>query len=288
MKQTEIGVPDASSRRVICALAMSVLAGAATSAQQWPLHFPEPVAEASRVTRDVRFATADTSNLLMDVYRPSGGTGAFPAVIFYTLYWPSEGASPRNSSDWFKGWARLAAANGIVAILPDLRAEPGTGNAERPARPSGDDFQRLVSHLADHASEYGVDADRIAVFAESGATWAALSAVEDPGQTAIKAAVMYYGSANIDTFRSSLPLLWVRAGLDSQRTNADITRVSSLAISQNAPVTLLNHPTGHHGFEGRDDNAITRDIIEQTLTFIKRATTPQFQAAIRKVPGPRD
>ena len=119
------------------------------------------------------------------------------------------------------------------------------------------------------------------MFAESGATWAALPAVEDPGQTAIKAAVLYYGSANVDTFRRDIPLLWVRAGLDSQQTNGNIARVSALAVAQNAPVTTLNHPTGRHGFEGRDDNAITRDIMEQTLAFIKRATTPEFQAALR-------
>jgi dienelactone hydrolase len=274
---------------MICALAVSVAAGVGASAQQWPLHVPEPPLEASRVSKDVRFASVDSSNLLMDVYRPSGGTGTFPAVIFYTLYWPAEGGSGRASNDWYKSWGRLAAANGIVAIVPDLRAEPGTGNAEKPARAAGDDFPRLVRHLVEHASEYGIDADRIGVFAESGATWAALPAVQDPNQTAIKAAVMYYGSASIETFRRDLPLLWVRAGLDSARTNAEIARLSALALSQNAPVTILNHPTGHHGFEGRDDNAITREVIEQTLSFLKRATMPLFQAEIRKnAVGTRD
>jgi dienelactone hydrolase len=274
-------------RDTICAAfcALASLAGTAESTQQWPLHYPEPPDGASRVSKDIRFAAVDSSHLLMDVYRPSSGTGTYPAVIFYTLYWPSEGRSARTSGDWYKSWARLAAANGIVAIVPDLRAEPGTGNAEKPARAAGDDFQRLVAHVTAHASEYGVDPDRIAVFAESGATWAALPAVEDPNQTAIKAAVMYYGSANVDTFRGDLALLWVRAGLDSTRTNSEIIRVSSLALSQNAPVTLLNHPTGHHGFEGRDDNAMTREVIEQTLAFIKRATMPGYQAAIRKSPG---
>lgn len=204
--------------------------------------------------------------------------------IFYTLYWPAEGASARES-DWYQSWARIAAANGIVAIVPDLRAEPGTGNATTPVRALGDDFQRLVTHLTEHASEYGVDPSRIAVYAASGATWAALPAVEDTRQSAIKAAVIYYGSANIQNFRRNLPLLWVRAGLDSERTNAAIASASSLALSQNAPVTLLNHPTGRHAFEGRDNNAATRAIIEQTIAFVKYATMPDFQAAIRQAAG---
>jgi acetyl esterase/lipase len=241
-------------------------------ARQWPLHFPEPPDDATQVTKNVTFATVDATSLRMDVYRPRAGKTALPALIFYALYWPSDGAPARESNDWYKAWGRIAAANGIVAIVPDLRAEPGTGTAAAPARAAGDDFQRLVSFLVEHASDYGVDAGRIAVFAESGATWAALPAVQAPSQTSVKAAVFYYGSANIETFRQDLPILWVRAGLDSPRTNADIARVSALGIAQNAPVTLVNYPGGHHGFEGRDAGAATRRIIEQTLEFVRSAT----------------
>jgi dienelactone hydrolase len=273
--------------RALGCMVILLLAASKVSAQQWVLKVLEPPLDSCRVTKDVSFATSDGAPLRMDVYRPSQSEGALPAVIFYTLYWPAEGPSARTSGDWFKSWARLAAANGLVAIIPDLRAEPGTGTAERPARAWGDDFQRLVAHVTGHAGEYGVDAERIGVFAESGSTWPALAAVEDPAQTAIKAAVVYYGSANIETFRRDLPLLWVRAGLDSQRTNADIARLSALALSQNAPVTILNHPAGRHGFEGRDESAVTRDVIEQTLAFFKRATTADFQAAIRRGPEGR-
>ena len=271
--------------RAFGCMVILLLAASEVSAQQWVLKVPEPPLDSCRVTKDVPFAMSDGAPLRMNVYRPSQSEGALPAVIFYTLYWPAEGPSARTSGDWFKSWARLAAANGLVAIIPDLRAEPGTGTAERPARALADDFQRLVAHVTAHAGEYGVDAERIGVFAESGSTWSALAAVEDPAQTAIKAAVAYYGSANIETFRRDLPLLWVRAGLDSQRTNADIARLSTLALSQNAPVTIVNHPAGRHGFEGRDESAVTRDVIEQTLAFFKRATTADFQAAIRQGPA---
>jgi dienelactone hydrolase len=190
------------------------------------------------------------------------------------------------TGDWYHAWARLAAASGIVAILPDLRAEPGTGTASAPARALGDDFEQLVAHVTGHAAEYGIDAARIAVYAASGSTWAALPAIQDPAQTAIKAAVIYYGGANVETFRADLPLLWVRAGLDSAGIHASIAKGAALALAQNAPVTLVNHPTGRHGFEGRDDNAATRQIIEQTLEFVRRATAPELQRALRKAPSP--
>ena len=272
--------------RTLRAALIVVLTGSVASAQQWTLKYPEPAADGWSVTKNVAFAPVDErsggANLQMDVYRPTQTGGALPAIIFYTMYWPADGPSPRSSSNWFTSWARLAAANGIVAILPDLRAEPGTGTAEQPTRALGDDFQRLVAHLTAHAGDYGLDAGRIGVFAESGSTWPALAAVEDPSQHDIKAAVMYYGSANIDTFRRDLPLLWIRAGLDSPKTNAGIARLFALALTQNAPVAVVNHPTGRHGFEGRDDDAVTRDVIDQTLAFFKRTTAADFQAAMKR------
>jgi dienelactone hydrolase len=269
----------------VCGLTLTLAAQA--SAQPWPLHYPEPPTSAARVAKNIPYATAGSTPLFLDVYRPGTSNAPAPALIFYKLYWPAEGPSARVAGDWYHAWARLAAARGIVAILPDLRAEPGTGNASTPARALGDDFRLLVAHVTQHAAEYGIDADRIAVYAASGSTWAALPAIQDPAQTAIKAAVIYYGGANVDRFRADLPLLWVRAGLDSAGINSSIATGTALALAQNAPVTLVNHPTGRHGFEGRDDNAATRQIIEQTLEFVGLATTPAFQTAIRTAPPPQ-
>jgi dienelactone hydrolase len=258
------------------------LGPAVASAQQWPLHYPEPPAAAVTVARGLRFAGADTSSLLMDVYRPVSQSAPAPAIIFYTLYWPPE-KSGRETNEHLRSWARIAAANGIVGIIADLRAEPGTGNATTPARALGDDFQRLVAHLGAQASQYGVDARRLAAFALSGAVATALPAIEDPRQAGIAAAVMYYGGAGarVSTFRADLPLLFVRAGLDSRRMNVAIDTLVALAIGQNAPITVFNHPVGHHAFEARDDNDITRHVIDQTLAFVKQATSPTYQAALR-------
>jgi predicted Zn-dependent protease len=56
---------------------------------------------------------------------------------------------------------------------------------------------------------------------------------------------------------------------------------TALAVAQNAPVTLLNYAGGHHAFEIADDNAATREVIDQTLEFVKRATSVAYQAALR-------
>jgi dienelactone hydrolase len=246
----------------------------------WRFHYPEPPAAAVRVVRGVPFGVADSARLAMDVYRPAGAVGPAPALILFSLQWQGDRPS-REVNDQVIAWARIAAANGIVAVIPDLRAEPGTGTSTAPARALGDDLARVVAHLTAHAREYGLDGARLALFAASGNVAAALPAVQDPRQTGIRAAVMYYGMADVSALRLDLPLLYVRAGQDSREMNAGIDRVVALALAQNAPLTLLNHHTGHHAFEAVDDDAATRQAIDETIAFVKRATAPDFQAVVR-------
>ena len=92
---------------------------------------------------------------------------------------------------------------------------------------------------------------------------------------------MYYGIADVGEFRLDLPVLYVRAGLDRPPVNRRIGELVALAITQNAPVTLLNHPSGHHAFEMVDDDEATRDVIERTIDFVKRATSACVSEARR-------
>jgi predicted Zn-dependent protease len=63
--------------------------------------------------------------------------------------------------------------------------------------------------------------------------------------------------------------------------NESISRLAALAVAQNAPLTLLNHAGGHHGFEQADDNDATRQVIDDTLEFVKRTSSARYQAALR-------
>jgi dienelactone hydrolase len=217
-------------------------------------------------TKDAEYGRADTVVLRMDVYRPAERRRTPTATL---IFFNRASGADRRQPFW-ESWARAAASRGLVAILPDLR--DGTQAA---------DFQKLVGYLTTRGAEIGVDRDAIAVYAASGNVFTAFPIVEDPTQTAIKAAVMYYGSAPISEFRRDLPLLYVRAGLDRPSVNAAITTLAALAVSQNAPVTLLNHASGYHAFEMFNDDDATRDVMEQTIAFVKRVTAPSFQAAMR-------
>jgi hypothetical protein len=63
--------------------------------------------------------------------------------------------------------------------------------------------------------------------------------------------------------------------------NASITTLASRATTQNAPITLLNHHTGYHGFEIFNNDDVTRAVIDQTLDFVKIATSRRYQTALR-------
>jgi dienelactone hydrolase len=226
-----------------------------------------PLASGTTVTKDVEYGRSDTVRLRMDVYRPAGaGTRRLPTLIFF-----NRGAGADRAQPFYEAWARAAASRGLVAILPDLRDETQAA-----------DFQALMGYVTASGAKHGIDRDAIAVFAGSGNVSTALPVVEDPKQTVVKAAVMYYGTGPVTEFRRDLPLLYVRAGLDRPAVNRDIITLADLAVSQNAPVTLLNHPSGYHAFEMYNDDDATRDVMEQTIAFIKRATAPAFQASLRK------
>lgn len=93
---------------------------------------------------------------------------------------------------------------------------------------------------------------------------------------------MLYGTGPVTDFRRDLPIMFVRAGLDRPDVNRRIMELASLAISQNAPVTLLNHSTGHHGFEIFDDTDATRQVIDDILDFVKATTTSKYQTSLRE------
>jgi acetyl esterase/lipase len=224
--------------------------------------YPAPPASAVDVAKDQAYGA-----LQMDVYRPRGAAGkTLPALVFFNI---ASGA--QRSNPFYKAWAETAASRDLVAILPDLRNE----SFEQ-------DFDALLAHLASNAASLGVDRDRIAVYAGSGNVYRALPLLQNPKQTTVKAAVMYYGAAQVTQFRRDLPLLIVRAGLDRAPLNSALTELVSLASSQNAPVTLLNYPGGHHAFEIVDDEDATREVIDSTIEFVRRMTAPTYQASLRR------
>ena len=232
------------------------------AAQEAAFFYPSPPPSAVAVSRDISYGAADTVVFRMDVYRPARRAPTRPALVFYT-------SGSQRDNPGYTAWARIAASKGVVAVLADLR--PAT---------AADDFRTLLGHLSARGAGYGIDTAAIAVYGASNNAFNVLPLVQDPRETRVTAAVIYYSGANVAEFRRDLPLLYVRAGLDRPFVNASIDSVVARALAQNAPITVINYPGGHHGFETTDDGVITRELIDQTIDFVKRVTAPAHRAAL--------
>jgi hypothetical protein len=61
-----------------------------------------------------------------------------------------------------------------------------------------------------------------------------------------------------------------RAGLDGiPGINDSIDRFARVALTQNSPITIVNHPRGEHGFDTQTDDERSREIIRSALTFMR-------------------
>jgi acetyl esterase/lipase len=68
------------------------------------------------------------------------------------------------------------------------------------------------------------------------------------------------------------PTLVAKAGQDNTNLNDSIDRFVRRARELDAPIQLIEHPAGRHGFDVLNDDLRTREIIKHTLEFVKRET----------------
>ena len=248
-------------------LSLTICVGAAPANAQARFYYPAPPASAFTVSPNISFATVDTTTLRLDVYRPATAAARSPVLVFYT-------APTQRANGGYIAWAKLAASRGIVAVLADLRATNGH-----------EDFARLLTYLQQQGASYGIDTSAIAVFGASSNGFAVFSYAENPRETRIRGAVVYYAGTDAPQFRRDLPVLYVRAGIERPMVRASIDSTVARALLQNAPITIVNYSGGHHGFETTDDNLITRELIDQTIDFVKRVTTPAYRVALTSTLG---
>ena len=138
-----------------------------------------------RHTSGVRFATPDGVPLSLEIYHPIS-VGKYPTIV--TIYGGSwQRGSPLNDA----AFNRYMAARGYTVIAIDYRHAP---KYRFPAQL--EDVQTALSFIRDHAKEYEVDSERIALMGRSaGAHLAMLAAYQNAAP--IKAVVSYYGPVDL-------------------------------------------------------------------------------------------
>jgi dienelactone hydrolase len=216
--------------------------------------------------RDIAYRTVDGKQLHLDLYRPAATAAAthWPVVLFIN----GVGNDMRQHPQ-YTGWGKLVTTIGTAGVV--FESHEGGAAADTAA---------AVDYLREHARELGVDAQNIVLWACSANVQVGLPFAMNPANTAIKAAVFYYGSTPQATLRPNLPVFVVRSGLDGAGLNRGIDEFVKAASAQNLPLTFLNLPSAHHAFDAFDDNETSRRAIAQTLDFIRTAVTPAAQREV--------
>ncbi|MBW8874385.1 MAG: alpha/beta hydrolase [Acidobacteria bacterium] len=257
-----------------------------------PVVHSVPGMEAVEVRRDLVYRRlADGTERTMDVYQPPGLAAGErrPGVVFV-----HGGPVPEEMWTQVKGWGiftsygRLLAASGFVAATFNHRFLR-LREIEEPAA----DIAAALSFLREGAEGFALDPDRLAIWAFSGGGphLAPFLRREVPG---VRCLVAYYTLLDLrpirervtggmdeelaarfspvavlpDTSYEGPPLLIARAGLDQPWINDTIDAFVARALAANAPLDVLNHPRGRHGFDVLDADERSREILARTLAFV--------------------
>jgi len=244
------------------------------------------------VRKDIVYGEAGGSPLKLDLYRPAGSAagGAPPVVVLIHDDPPSD--PPKAAKEWeaSTSYGRLLAASGMAAVAFDHRSSEGGLKLYDAAR----DVDDLIKYLRGHASDLGIDRDRIAVWAFSAATPYGVRAAMDGPPPFVKCIVAYYGPLDLGGFRDKIPkrvlndtlkmfspieyldgrpeklppILVMRADLDLPAINSSIDRFVEEARARGVKVQLLSHPRGHHAFDLQDDDPRSAEILSETMAFV--------------------
>jgi dienelactone hydrolase len=238
----------------------------ASCAQEMRFVYPEPAATAFVERSNLVYKQSGQTALALDLFLPAGSLNSKPLPVF--IIFNGFGGPFMRTSPQSRGWAKAATAHGFAAITAETTPEH-----------AADDLDSIAFYLAQHAKDLQVDPERLVVIAWSGNVSAGLPAVEGSQRKAIKAAIIYYGWAEVPQVRLDLPVLFVRAGLDQPLTNRSFDRNIAAGLAANAPWTVLNNSRGHHGFDVLDDNDLSRTIIEETFRFAQQAVSDSYCSA---------
>lgn len=121
-----------------------------------PVVYSVPGMSQAIVRSAVVFDKSSATPLALDAYLPRGLRKGErrPAIVFIS------GAERVRHWRWFITWGQLAAAHGMVGIVPDKRYPRGIDGT----RGGFDDTEKLLAFLADKGDTLGVDPTRICLW----------------------------------------------------------------------------------------------------------------------------
>lgn len=243
--------------------------------------------EEAIVQRGVEYCRTAAGPLTLDLYYPGGhlpGARPLPAVVIILGYRDSGVTMPPGWCQFREmgmivSWCRLFAACGMVGI------------AYETSDPAHDAIS-VLAYLRENSGQLGIDERRVGIWAGSGNAPVALSVLMNgkarcgvlfcgmtldlDGATGVADASRQYRFANptagrrVEDLPKDAALFLARGGQDqTPGLNEALDRFVAETLRCNLPVTLINHPTGPHGFDYADDSETSRQIVRAALEFLQ-------------------
>ena len=241
-----------------------------------------PEMESVIIEENIVYKTHGDSTLNLDLYRPPSKEQFLPVIVFVSGF----------RTDVFKitkygqyiSWAKLLAASGFIAVTYETLDQKT-------------DLEDLISFLREKGNSLNIDKDQIGLWMCSGNTPTGLTYILENNMDYIKCGVIYYGLILIEGWdhldywdsvladrsvmsprvnleseiKTNTSILIVRAGLEHYPyINEGIDRFLLKANENNLLITFVNYPEGRHGFDIKDDNDNSRDIIKFTIDYFNR------------------
>lgn len=244
-----------------CSLAQSVT--------ERPIVYQIPEMAKVQVREKIEFRKVNDTSLTLDIYYPPGFNkrSNLPVVIF------NNGVGAMDLPKWrvYSDWARLIAANGMIAVNHQGRPNRATVM---------EDCAAVLDYLRANAPALNIDADRMGIWTSSANSPRGMALALRPGREYIRTLVVYYGGPDsLGQMRQDVPTLVVRAGLDAQFLNMGIENFVQAALVQDTRIELINYLQGMHAFDIYQNTPESKSIIKRTVDFLKKNLTDPVPVA---------
>lgn len=247
-----------------------------------------PAPAGARIIRDITYYTDERGPLLLDAYLPARSDGPRPGVLLVNGDAPEPVIAPAKDWSVYRSYGEHLAARGIVGLPFNHHSTEAGSRTADVAR----EIAAAIAYVRSNAQDLDVDADRIGVWAFSAAGPFAVAPLLRERPAYLRALAGFYTIWDLAPFRgvdpptseasikewsataalgesaAGLPPVFVaRAGRDGPRIVSGTDLFIARALELGVDLQLHNHPTGQHGFDIRDDDARSREIIRAALDF---------------------
>lgn len=231
-----------------------------------------PATKDVRLKADVPYLKDTKGTLGIDIYTPPDMKAGekLPAVVFLNAIGEQPNQPKVKSWGIYKSFPRLVAAHGIIGISME-------SDGER----IQESLRALFGFLEKEGANYGIDANRLGVYAASANTTQSITyLMSENASKGIRAAALYYGvTPNAETrIRKDLPVLFILAEGDlNGGFGQQAVPLWQRVTTERVPWTLMFAAGQPHAFDAFSDNDDSRRIIQQTLAFWKSNLEPVQQ-----------